>query len=233
MGIRVAKATQTRTKGPERKGPTQKGRKQAAAKGGAMATRRSGPRADNRRKQLLEVAADLFGNRGYARTSIRDIAAAVGMLPGSMYYHFKSKEDLLLAVHEQGVRLIMDAVDDALDHAPDDPWTRLEVAAQAHLKGLLTGGKFSMVVAPEFSRGVEEPLRSELIAQRDRYEQVFRDLVAALDLPAGVNRSLFRLGLLGSLNSVPNWYRPGGETSDAIASVMMDMLRRPLDVSRA
>ncbi|RMF08033.1 MAG: TetR/AcrR family transcriptional regulator, partial [Alphaproteobacteria bacterium] len=176
-----------------------------------------------------EVAADLFGSRGYARTSIRDIAAAVGMLPGSIYYHFRSKEELLLAVHAEGVRLIMNAVNNALREAPDDPWARLEAAARAHLKGLLTGGKFSMVVTPEFSRQVEEPLRAQLIDERNRYEQIFRDLIAALPLPDGVSPSILRLSLLGSLNWVPNWYRENGEDPDSIATKIIDMLRRPLD----
>lgn len=190
--------------------------------------RRSSPRADNRRQQLLEAAADLFSVKGYAGTSIRDIADVVGMLPGSMYYHFRSKEELLLAVHGEGVRLIMDAVNHALEQAPDDPWARLEAAACAHLKGLLTGGKFSMVVTPEFSRSIEEPLRGALIEERNRYEQIFRNLIDDLPLPKDVSRSYLRLSLLGSLNWVVNWYRPDGDDPETIASRMLDLLKRPL-----
>ena len=195
--------------------------------------RRGSPRADNRRKQLLEAAADLFSVKGYAGTSIRDIADVVGMLPGSMYYHFRSKEDLLLAVHGEGVRLIMDAVNQALDNAPNDPWARLEAASCAHLTGLLTGGKFTMVVTPEFSRSIEKPLRSQLIEERDRYEQIFRDLIDALPLPEGVSRSYLRLSLLGSLNWVVNWYRPDGDDPETIASRMLDLLKRPLEIPQS
>lgn len=195
----------------------------------ATRARRTGPRADNRRKQLLEAAAELFSTRGYAGTSIRDIADAVGMLPGSIYYHFRSKEELLLAVHGEGVRLIMDAVNRALGATPADPWTRLEAAAEAHLKGLLTGGKFSMVVTPEFSRSIDEPLRTALIEERDRYEQIFRDLIDDLPLPPDVSRSYLRLSLLGSLNWVVNWYNPEGDDPETIARRMLGLLRRPLE----
>ena len=58
------------------------------------------PRQDNRRQQLLDVAARLFRERGYHVTSMRDIAREVGMLSGSIYYHFPSKEEMLLAVYE-------------------------------------------------------------------------------------------------------------------------------------
>ncbi len=61
------------------------------------------PRSDNRQPELLDAAAALFAQRGYAATSMRDIALAVKMLPGSMYYHFASKEELLVAVYEAGV----------------------------------------------------------------------------------------------------------------------------------
>ena len=56
------------------------------------------PRADNRLTVVLEAAAGLFAQRGYAATSMRDIAQAAAMLPGSLYYHFAAKEDLLAAV---------------------------------------------------------------------------------------------------------------------------------------
>ena len=51
--------------------------------------------SDDRKGQLLEEAARLFGARGYDRTSMRDIAAAFGILPGSLYHHFGSKENSL------------------------------------------------------------------------------------------------------------------------------------------
>ena len=62
-------------------------------------TARSRARAPegNRRQALLDAAAKLFSTQGFVSTSVRDITAAVGMLPGSMYYHFKSKEELVLA----------------------------------------------------------------------------------------------------------------------------------------
>jgi AcrR family transcriptional regulator len=59
---------------------------------------------------ILDDAARLFRVRGYAATSMRDIAAVIDMLPGSLYYHFAAKEDLLVAVYEQRVRLITDKV---------------------------------------------------------------------------------------------------------------------------
>jgi len=63
-------------------------------------TRRPGARAHNRRGEILDAAARLFARQGFHAASMREIAAAAGMLPGSLYYHFPSKDELLLAVYE-------------------------------------------------------------------------------------------------------------------------------------
>jgi len=102
--------------------------------------------ASNRREFVLETAAGFFVRQGFNGTSIRDIAKAAGMLPGSLYYHFPSKEALLVAVFEEGVRRISDAVDGAQTACRGDAWARLEAACEAHLATLLEGNDFAHVV---------------------------------------------------------------------------------------
>src|SRR5258705_12512514 len=94
------------------------------------------PRQDNRRAQLLDAAARLFRTRGFHATSMRDIAKAVGMLSGSIYYHFDSKDEMLLAVYEEGERRVAQAVDAAVV-TETSPWRRLEAACAAHLRALI------------------------------------------------------------------------------------------------
>jgi AcrR family transcriptional regulator len=179
-------------------------------------------RIDSRRDQILERAALLFGENGYERTSIRDIAAAVGMLPGSVYYHFASKEALLAAVYA-------DAIDQAIQtiqHAAakhQDPWDRLEAAAVAHLGILVGGGSIAVVIAD----GPNLPVaaRAELIGQRHRYEAMFRDLVDAIDLPPGVKASSFRLALLGALNWSLTWFHPNGDPPETVARNLFAVFR--------
>ena len=73
------------------------------------------PRQGNRREKLLEAAARRFLHQGYAAASMRDIASDAGMQPGSIYYHFPSKAEMLVAVHEEGMRRITAAVTGALE----------------------------------------------------------------------------------------------------------------------
>ena len=152
------------------------------------------PRADNRLPALLDAAARLFAGRGYAATSMRDIAEAVDMLPGSLYYHFAAKEDLLAAVYEAGVRAITDAARRAASREKD-AWARLEAACVAHLETVLERSDYAQVlirVLPEDVPAIAARLR----ALRAQYESVFRELVAELPLPARTDRKMLRLLLL-------------------------------------
>lgn len=188
----------------------------------------AGKSAGNRRPLLLEIAADLFVRKGFAGTSVRDIAGAAGMLPGSLYYHFASKEVLLIEVFRTGVERISAAVDVALANCEGGPWARLEAASAAHLEALLAPSPYAQVVVrirPSDVPGAAD----RLIAMRDGYEARFRSLIAALPLPAGTDRSLLRLMLIGALNEVPLWYRPGGAPPAGIAAAFLAHLRRALE----
>ena len=66
-------------------------------------TRSRAPHVDNRLAGLLDAAATQFAAKGFQGTSIRSIVRAVGMLPGSLYYHFANKDELLFAVYAEGV----------------------------------------------------------------------------------------------------------------------------------
>ena len=184
--------------------------------------RQAGPRPANRRQDLLDAAARRFSRQGFHAASMRDIARAVGMLPGSLYYHFASKDALLLAVYAEGVRRIAERVDAAVQRAAT-PWARLEAACVAHGEMLLDGGDYAQVVIrvrPEDCAA----MAARLTALRDAHEDRFKALVAALDLPAGADRQALRLMLLGALNWSQTWYRPGGASPAAIARRFLALL---------
>jgi TetR/AcrR family transcriptional regulator, cholesterol catabolism regulator len=185
------------------------------------------PRQDNRRQQLLDVAARLFRERGYHVTSMRDIAREVGMLSGSIYYHFPSKEEMLLAVYEEGLRHIAERVDAAVA-GQSTPWERLEAGCAAHLEAMLELSDYTQVMIrvlpPEGGKVAER-----LLELRDEYEARFRALIDALALPETADRRYLRLLLMGGLNWSHVWYRPGGDAPSTIAHRMIDLLRRRLD----
>jgi AcrR family transcriptional regulator len=182
---------------------------------------------ENRRGAVLDSAARSFARKGYDGTSIRDIAADVGVQPSSLYYFFRSKDDLFEAVYERGVEQILAAVEQAIS-TTKKPWLRIERAAIAHLESLLINGDYNALVANIVPRG-ETELEKRLIRHRDRYEILFVELVNDLLLPVKIDRKIFRLTLLGSLNGVASWYRPGGAPPKKIAKKIVDMFRVQLD----
>ncbi|MEE4345448.1 MAG: TetR/AcrR family transcriptional regulator [Paracoccaceae bacterium] len=182
----------------------------------------------NRREELLDRAGELMAAKGYDGTSMRDIASAVGMLPGSLYYHFDSKESLFLALHQRVVAVMEARVSAAMaeaDQAALGPWDRLEAAATAHLEGLIETGNLVAIVSPEFL-GEREGISTAIRAERRRYEQTFRDLFAALSLPQDVDRTLLRLHLFGALNWAPIWFDTAkGHDARTVARQIMAVFR--------
>src|SRR5262245_59982420 len=164
------------------------------------------PRSDNRMPQLLDEAARLFGAQGFHGTSIRDIVRAVDMLPGSVYYHFATKDFLLLAVYAEGVRRISERVETSVAKKPD-PWERLEVACVAHLEAVLEESGYAQVVIRVRPADVPS-VTQQLNGLRDAYEQRFVELIDACPVAEGIDRRGVRLLLLGALNWTQTWYRP-------------------------
>ncbi len=186
------------------------------------------PRQDNRRAQLLDAAAHLFSERGFHATSMRDIAKAVGMLSGSIYYHFESKEEMLLAVYEEGKRRVVDAVDSAVAHG-GEPWERLEAGCAAHLRALISHRDYTqaMIRTRQQEAGAFGGRVREL---RQDYEMRFRRLIEELPLPPEIDRHYLRLLLIGALNWSQVWYHSGGDSPEVVARRFVDILRRPLEV---
>jgi AcrR family transcriptional regulator len=185
------------------------------------------PRSDNRLPQILDAAARLFRAQGFQGTSVRDIVRAVGMLPGSLYYHFATKEDLLAEVYAEGVRRISARVRAACEPLAD-PWARLETACVAHLEAILEDDDYAQVVI-RVRPGDAPAAQPRLTALRDEYEALFTRLVASLRLPRGTDRRTLRLMLLGALNWSQTWYQPGRDSPKTIARRFVALLQQPLN----
>lgn len=150
------------------------------------------------------------------------------MLSGSLYYHFASKEELLLAVYAAGVQELEKATKDAVGRE-SDPWLRLEALCRAHLETVLRDSDYAQVmirVLPNDIPGAEE----RLLALRSSYEQIFREAVARLPLPDGTDRRAVRLMLIGSLNWAAFWFDPRGrDTPRVLARKFVGIVKETQD----
>jgi AcrR family transcriptional regulator len=183
------------------------------------------------REHLLGVAVREFARRGFARTSIRDIARAAGIQPATVYHHFASKDDLFVAAHSAGMREVAHLMEVAPTRSRD-PWERLEIAFTVHIRHLISGNDLTAWTGASLFLFESPEMQKQLRAERDRFEAVYRRLLAELPLPAGIDRSLLRLQLLGALNWTRTWYRPGKRSAADIAAHLVKVLRESLGRQR-
>lgn len=182
----------------------------------------------NRREDLLRVCARLFREKGFDGTSIRDISQAAGMHSGSPFYHFKTKQEMLVAVMEQGLTeglRHLEAVA-ALKLSPVEKFRKL---VRAHLETICGEGRDFIPVMLYDWRSLTPANRRRVIALKDRYDALWQkvtDELQALGLMQG-DAQLARLFTFGVLNWSARWYRAGGRKSlDEIAEEAARFLLR-------
>lgn len=169
------------------------------------------------RSAILDAAVRLFGKQGYSGTSMRDIAKAVGVLPGSLYAHIDSKETLLVEIVDDGISNFFASVEAATSNsAPIEG--RLRAAIIAHVQVVAQNPERSLVVFHQW-RFLSEANLATAVAERRRYEKLFVDLVqtAVRDgiFQPDLNVRIAVLTILGALNWTPEWYSAAGPNSPA------------------
>jgi AcrR family transcriptional regulator len=178
------------------------------------------------RNRILDAAAEAFMRAGYANATIDDIAREVGATKGLVYYHFRSKFDIVLAVYEEAMHRVRKRVEPHVDGAGTGR-DRLTAMSVAHEINLMTDLAYHNVVHQavrgEMHTALKARQRDALLALnqlRSDYEQMFRrvvdDGIADGSLRA-VEPSLATRTLLSNLNAVDTWYRRiESQTTDEI-----------------
>lgn len=138
---------------------------------------------------------------------MRDIGEKVGLLGGSLYHYIKSKEALFVRIHDIALQVAEDRIRAAVADTTD-PWKRLEAACITMLEIQLDPHSLTMPLMNDFASAPPE-IRVRLVAKRDTFERIFRELIADLPLDPLLNRGVYRLLLLTLLNNVSSWYRQG------------------------
>ncbi len=177
------------------------------------------------RQRILEAAAALFVERGYAETSLRDLARTVDMKAGSLYYHFASKDELLVELFEQGIDLMLEgfacaAAEADARNASDEERLGLHVAA--HLRMLHANHPLTTLHVTTF-RNAPPAVRERIVVRRDAYESRWTKLLRKL--VAGRTRreiNILRLTLFGAMNASIEWFDTGRGNLDQFAQLVTD-----------
>ncbi|MFO8140288.1 MAG: TetR/AcrR family transcriptional regulator, partial [Marinobacter sp.] len=178
------------------------------------------------RGRLLHEAARLFRDKGYERTTVRDLAAAVGIQSGSLFHHFRTKEAILKAVMVETIRLNTALMQSAVDAAPTYR-DKLQALVRAELESINGQTGEAMAVLVFEWRSLSEASQAYVLELRDIYEQLWLDVLGALRSEGVLAAEPFvvRRMLTGALSWTVTWYRPdGGLTLDDLTEQVVAMM---------
>ncbi len=163
-------------------------------------------------ERLLDAAAELFSEKGYSATSTREIASVLGIRKASLYYHIGGKEDLLYAICKSSLEQIRSDVETALADV-QNPLERIVMLVRTHLESMLADQQKHSVAVSEMHLLTPDRF-AQIRVLRDAYENlvrsVLRDAQTAGALRTDIHVKFLSLSLLGLMNRVEVWYRPGG-----------------------
>lgn len=197
-------------------------------------TRRHGN--GNARDRLLDAAAKIFRERGYVATTMRAIAREAGIEAASIYYHYRSKDELISAVLDFGMTALLKTVAYATEEmaAETPPRERIERAIHAHVSAILQYGDYMLAMRRVFGQVPARIWKRHMIL-REQYGALWHDLLEGARaegvLRADVDITIARLFLLGGLNWTVEWLKPQkqpvSDVAHTFASLVLDGMLAP------
>ncbi|MDX1646485.1 MAG: TetR/AcrR family transcriptional regulator [Longimicrobiales bacterium] len=183
-----------------------------------------------RREEILHAALATVRDRGYHATTLDDIAERLGIRKTALYHYFPDKDSILYACHRESLAEL-DRMIEVSESCCSTPRERLAYLIREHAR-VMTDELEGSPLAFEVS-ALSPDRRAEIIAGRDRYEAVLRDLVKEA-VETGefrpVDPKIAVFAILGAINWIARWYDPeGGAGGPAIGEEFADLLIRGLD----
>jgi len=182
------------------------------------------------RESVMVAAVQLFAEFGYHASSMRDIARIAGIQAASIYYHYASKQALLVEIMETYMLQLNAALEHILS-AEHEPQQRLSAAVANHIR-LHTTYKNEFFIIDTEIRALEGEKRAYILSLRDRYEALLQEL-----LQDGMESGVFRRGdvkiasyaIIAMCTEVATWFRPAGRLSvQQVTDMYRDMIAHGL-----
>ncbi len=187
----------------------------------------------SRERDIVATAARLFKEKGYRATTLEDIAAAVGMLKGSLYYYIRSKEELLYLVVRDPIREVYSELEAIV--AADLPFTEKIAQAIANHMTVFHVHYPHIAVYLHDYRHLMDKLEQNVIETPKQYQRLWDTLlrqgIAAGEIRDGVDVTMAGYALLGMCNWAYRWYNPAGrlspqEVADVFTKIALQGLTR-------
>ena len=202
---------------PRNEGSRRPSRKGANRDENASGESTTSVRYEARRREITDAAATLFAQRGYEATSFSDIAEAVGLLKGSLYYYAPSKEDLLYSViHE--VHLAGRELVERNSKGDLDTITQLRNVVGDAVTFLIESREKNVIAMRDY-RALSELSQKELGDERTVFWNYLRRLIergkSEGTIRDDVDTLVVATAILGDINYLPAWYERGRPPSIA------------------
>lgn len=184
---------------------------------------------DSAKGRLLQAAATLFKEKGYERTTVRDLGKAVGIQSGSLFHHYPNKESILRAVMEETIVLNTELMKEAISKS-DKPEDKVLGLIQCELESVLGETAAAMTVLVYEWRSLNEESQKHILTLRGIYEDLWiRALSDAKEAGSVViDPFVLRRLLTGALSWTVNWYRQEGDmTIDQLAQMTLSLAIKP------
>ncbi|MBO0333298.1 TetR/AcrR family transcriptional regulator [Sneathiella sp. CAU 1612] len=179
---------------------------------GGNGRKRGGRKANGTRTTILATAARHFCEKGYAHTTLKEIAADAGLEASSIYYHFSSKEDLLDDVFDLGCRQVIDVVSSVYnEHEARGANFRETFAAMvyAHLDQVLGGSEFTAAIMRNFSMlSAEAQVRHRRVfgSYGNLWTKAFSNAQKNHEIRSDVSVMTLQQLIVGALNWTTEWF---------------------------
>lgn len=164
---------------------------------------------DEKLQQILKTSAKIFAEKGFHRTSIRDIARAAGMSLAGLYYYFRTKEELLFLIQERCFLTLLQRWEKTVD-LKSDVRARIRIFAENHL-GFFLHNMFEMKVMAHEDESLTGEFQEKILLLKRRYVKILMDLMGELQRQEGgkaMNLRAATFSLFGVMNWVYTWYHP-------------------------
>jgi AcrR family transcriptional regulator len=166
-------------------------------------------------ERLLDTAATLFRQKGYAGTTTRELAAALGLRNASLYHYTRSKADLLYEICITSLTMVQSAVTEATQKE-SDPLARVVAMITRHMQVILANSDAHTTMLIEM-RALPEDQHREIIFRRGKYESIIRNVLTEAQqagvLRGDVSPAYLTLALFSLMNWSLFWYDSAGELS--------------------
>jgi TetR/AcrR family transcriptional regulator len=178
-----------------------------------------------RRVEILKSAAAAFRRRGYHGASMGEIAQALRMTKGSLYYYFENKEEILFFCHDYSLDILLEGLE-RVQSAGGTPPQKLRSLVESFVHHILDDLRGTALTL-DF-QALSAPRLRRVIAKRDRFDRGIRRLLQE-GMDAGAfapgDPKLLTFAILGAVNWIPRWFDPNGPaTSEQIGRVFADYL---------